>query len=111
MGFFKQKIKNTHIIFEAPKTGGTTLRTWIYYYLTGILIKNIDYSRDNNYYTLNGEATKFLFSLIPPILVSNFLRTITEELQIAFPSKIPPISKSFNIGFFNWRPLNFFFFN
>lgn len=60
MGFFKQKIKNTHIIFEAPKTGGTTLRTWIYYYLTGKLIKNIDYSRDNNYYTLNGEATKFL---------------------------------------------------
>ena len=41
--------------------------------------------------------------------MSVFFRTITDELLIWVPFVIVPISKSFNIGFFNWRPLIIFF--
>lgn len=62
MGFFKQKIKGKNqIIFEAPKTGGTTLRIWIYYYLKSKIETLIDDSRGDGYYTLKAEANKFLF--------------------------------------------------
>ncbi len=63
MGFFEQNLNNKNvIIFEAPKTGGTSLRIWIYYYLTGNLIKEIKPSKGNDYYTLTPKSMNYLLN-------------------------------------------------
>ena len=59
MGFFYDK-KNNLAIYEAPKTGGTTLRMWIGFYLTGKIFSNSEELKREEYYTGNRKLTNLL---------------------------------------------------
>ena len=43
--------KNKLIIYDAPKTGGTTLRSWFYYSLNGKYPENINWDTNKKYLT------------------------------------------------------------
>jgi len=43
--------KNKLIIYDAPKTGGSTLRFWFYYYLNRKYPENINSDTNKNYLT------------------------------------------------------------
>ena len=59
MGLFYDK-KNSLAIYEAPKTGGTTLRIWIGFYLTGKIFSRSKALEKNEYYTGTRELTDLL---------------------------------------------------
>jgi hypothetical protein len=46
MGCYMDRARNL-AVYDSPKTGGTTLRIWLYFLLTGQLVENV---QDNSYY-------------------------------------------------------------
>jgi hypothetical protein len=46
MGYFIDKERSL-VVYDSPKSGGTTLRIWLYFLLTGQLVENV---QDNSYY-------------------------------------------------------------
>ena len=85
MGHFISK-KHELIIYDAPKTGGTTIRSWIYFYLNGELPEYVHRSQSKSYKNNN--------YIHPP---KNFSKDLKGYKQVKFqkylnsPNKVPII--------------------